>query len=271
MNRFLLAKVQLDTVLEAEFPPYMRLQLNDLPKSPSESYLKGLQRIRAAKSPVKVQALHALAWVYHAKRKLKMGELLDAVTWTAKATAYDLKPSQLIDMCRGLVFHDESSDIVQFVHGTVETFFNQHFEAEEVDDTVVKDLRPHFFSNSDLGKVCLKYFSLDVFDKPCSNWRLVDERLRNHKFSDYAARHWADHIRGVVETDRNVRDAISEAFGPSGKRESMQQIKNYPWEPFPRSLLHVLVENRIPLVSIYRPQDDTLNSKDRYVLRVLTS
>lgn len=203
-----------------------------------------------------------------------MEELLDAVTWTTKTTTYDLKPCHLIDMCRGLVFRDESSDIVQFIHGTVETFLNQYFEAEEIDDTaVVEDLKPYFFSNSALGKACLKYFSLDVFDNPCSDRDLVDERLQNHKFSVYAAHHWADHIRGVVETDGNVRVAISEAFGPAGKRESMQQIKNYPWRPlFPSvSLLHVLVENRIPWVSIYCPQDDKSNSKDRYVLLFLTS
>jgi hypothetical protein len=68
MTRFLLAKVQLDTVLTAEFAPHMRSQLNDLPKSPAESYMKGMERIQAAKAPAQKEALHTLAWIYHAKR-----------------------------------------------------------------------------------------------------------------------------------------------------------------------------------------------------------
>jgi hypothetical protein len=48
--------------------------------------------------------------------------------------------------------------------------------------------------------------------------------MKKHEFSRYAAQHWADHIRGVTETDHDIRDAIFKAFGPVGKRESMLQI-----------------------------------------------
>jgi hypothetical protein len=183
--------------------------------------MKGLERIRVAKEPAKIQALHTLAWICHAKRKLKMEELLDAVAWTSNTTAYKLEVNPLIDICRGLAFHDESSDIVQFIHGTVETFLNQTFDASEhLNDTaVVKQLGPHFLSNLDLAKACITYFSLDVFNSPCYDPEGVEERVRKYKFSSYAACNWTDHVRGVAETDRDVRDAIFKVFGLAGKRE----------------------------------------------------
>jgi hypothetical protein len=261
----------------------MRLQLNNLPKNPSESYMKGLERIQAAKLPAPKEALHALAWIYHAKRKLKMGELLDAISWTTKAD-YKLRPIHLMDMCRGLAFYDKESDIVQFIHGTVETFLNQCFNPERGKDTtvtkdgshtsVINNLGPYFLSNIDLAKACLTYLSLDVFNSPCPDQSSMKERMGKYKFSVYAAHHWADHIRGVAETNCDVRDAISKTFGPVGNRESMQQL-NRPLWPFKTStgmsLLHVLVEHRLPLISMYPSSDVMSNTNDGYFLRSLSS
>jgi hypothetical protein len=61
MIRFLLGKVQLDMVLHAEYPPAMKAQLRDLPKSPSESYMKALERIKLAAEHPKMAAIHVLA------------------------------------------------------------------------------------------------------------------------------------------------------------------------------------------------------------------
>jgi hypothetical protein len=284
-SRFLLAKVQLDLVLHAEFAALMTPLLQNLPKSPTESYMKGLARIQAAHEVPKKAALHTLAWIYHAKRKLKMGELLDAVAWTTKTTDYKLEPIHLMDMCRGLAFHDKSSGIVQFIHGTVETFLEQCFNPERAMDTevvkddshtsIIGDLRPHFLSNIDLAKACLTYLSLDIFDNPCPDRRSREERVVKHTFSVYAAMHWADHIRGVAETDRDVRGAISKAFGPVGKRESILQLETPLPFPFTTStgmsLYHLLLEKRLPLIFMSPFSDDTSNINDRYVLRYLPS
>jgi hypothetical protein len=99
MTRFLLAKVQLDSVIRAKYHEAMKLQLSDLPKNPSESYMKGLERIQAEAEPSMKAALHALAWIYHAKRKLKMEELLDVIARTTNKIDYKFKPSDLIDIC----------------------------------------------------------------------------------------------------------------------------------------------------------------------------
>src|SRR5579859_4069425 len=128
MTRFLLAKVQLDMVLRAEFAPLMKSQLKNLPKSPSESYMKGLERIQGSAEPSKKAALHALAWIYCAQDELEIEQLLDAVGLTTNPTDYKLESILLMDMCRGLIFYDKSSGVVQFIHGTVKTFLKQCFD-----------------------------------------------------------------------------------------------------------------------------------------------
>ena len=282
-TRFLLAKVQLDSVLEAEFPLHMGSQLNDLPKSPSASYMKGLERIQAAKAPAQKEALHALAWIYHAKRKLKMGELLAAVGWTVHSvTEYKLESIHLMEMCRGLAMHDGPSDTVQFIHGTVETFFKQSFCPEPIKGAnvlkadIIDALEPFFLRNIDLAKACLTYFSLDIFNKPCPDYESLSRRTRKYGFSIYAASHWADHIRGVAETDQGVQAATFKAFGPVGTRMSVLEIKGevdgLTWSKSPpSSLIYYFVENRIPSMLINLLSNDTSNMKLRYVLCSVTS
>jgi hypothetical protein len=274
-NRFLLAKIQLDVVLRGEVAPVMRSQLKNLPKSPSESYMKGLERIKEAK-PLTKAAIHALAWIYHAKSKLKMEQLLDAVGLTTNTTDDKFEPSNLTDMCRGLVFYDKSSGIVQFIHSTVETFLNQCFDSKEAEDTrvvkhdIINALKPYFLDDVDLGKACLTYLSLNIFDNPCPDEESLKHRMTKYKFSEYVARHWRDHIRGVVETDCDVRDAIFKAFRRAGKRKSMEQIADYRegWGvPTLKdmSLLHFLVKYGVGSICMYLLSDDTSNTKNAYV------
>jgi hypothetical protein len=260
----------------------MRSQLNDLPKSPSASYMKGLERIQAAKAPAQKEAMHALAWIYHAKRKLRMRELLAAVGWTANSiTDNKLQAIHLMDMCRGLAIHYKSSGIVQFIHGTVETFFFQWFGPERITDTpvvkadIIDALRPFFLRNIDLANACLKYLSLDIFKEPCPDHMSMFMRMKMYEFSRYAAVHWVDHIRGVAESDDGVRGATFKAFGPNSKRISIAQITRPHWRALdkspPSSLIYFFVENRLPSILIYLLSNDTSDTKHRYVLCSVTS
>jgi hypothetical protein len=256
----------------------MRSQLNDLPKSPSASYMKGLKRIQAAKTPAQKEALHALAWINHAKRKLRMRELIAAVGWTAHGvTDYQLEAIHLMEMCRGLAFYDWASDTVQFIHGTVETFLNQCFGSERIKDTavvkadIVDALRPFSLSDIDLAKACLTYLSLDIFNEPCPDYESWCGRVKKYEFSRYVADHWADHIRGVAETDQGVQAATFQAFGPVGTRISILQIQGHLNKSPPSSLIYFFVENRIPSILIYSLSNDTSDTKHRYVLCSVTS
>jgi hypothetical protein len=272
MIRFLIAKVQLDIVLHAEYPPAMRAQLGDLPKSPSDSYMKALERIKLSAEHPKKAAIHVLGWIYYSKRKLKMEELLEAVGLTTKIN-YKFEPCDLTDMCRGLVFYDKSSGIVQFIHSTVESFLNDCFGSRQTKD-LIGDLRPYFLSDIELAKACLTYFSLDVFDNICPDIVSLQKRRSEYRFSNYAANHWAHHVRGVAENDRIVRHTLFEVFGADGKRESMEQFRTFRGNFGPatgKSLLHILIENRIASICMYPFSDDTLDTKSRYCFHSLPS
>lgn len=272
MIRFLIAKVQLDIVLHAEYPPAMRAQLGDLPKSPSDSYMKALERIKLSAEHPKKAAIHVLGWIYY-RRKLKMEELLEAVGLTTKIN-YKFEPSDLTDMCRGLVFYDKSTCIVQFIHSTVESFLNYCFSSRQTKD-LIGDLRPYFLSDIELAKACLTYFSLDVFDNPCPDIVSFQKRRSEYRFSNYAANNWANHVRGVAENDRIVRHTLFEVFGAEGKRESMEQFRTLFRGNFGsatrKSLLHILIENRIASICMYPVSDDTLDTKIRYRFHCLPS
>jgi hypothetical protein len=242
--------------------------------------MKGLERIQRA--PTQKEALHALAWIYHAKRKLRMGELLAAVGWTAHGvTDYKLEGIRLMEMCRGLAMHDRVNDIVQFIHGTVETFFKECFGSERINDTsvlkpdIIDALEPYFLSNIDLAKACLTYLSLDIFNKPCPDYDSLFRRTRRYGLSIYAACHWADHIRESAETDEGVQAATFKAFGPVGTRMSSLQINRWYGFHFskspPASLIYFFVENRIASMLTYSLSNDTSDTKHRYVLCSVTS
>jgi hypothetical protein len=102
----------------------MKLQLNDLPQNLSESYMKRLERIQAEDELSMKAALHALAWIYYAKRKLEIEELLDVIARITHKIDYKFKLSDLTDIYQGLVNYDKSSEFVQFIHSTIKIFLN---------------------------------------------------------------------------------------------------------------------------------------------------
>ena len=73
---------------------------------------------------------------------------------------------------------------------------------------------------------------LSAFENKCDRDKLV-QRKKKFKSSDYAA-----------ERDVELETAIPETFGSVGRREAMEQVKNY-FRTQRKSLLHVLIENRL--------------------------
>ena len=86
-------------------------------------------------------------------------------------------PDQLIDGCQSLVEFDEDSGTVRFTHYTLQQFLEKEKE---------------HYCPRDLAKVCLTYLTFDVFELgPCPDKQSFDQRLKTHRFSDYAVRYWA--------------------------------------------------------------------------------
>jgi hypothetical protein len=124
--RFLLAKFQLDYILNKETPREAIKALDTLPTDMVEAYREVLNRIDKIKG--NRIAFQVLSWLFYAQRHLKMNEIREAISVETNPPdsqlypEYFLNPDQVIHCCQGLVELDKKSEIVWFTHYTVQEF-----------------------------------------------------------------------------------------------------------------------------------------------------
>jgi Ankyrin repeats (3 copies)/Ankyrin repeats (many copies) len=210
--RFLLARFQLDHILDKVRPRDAINALNTLPTDMDSAYTEVLDRID--KTGGKGIAIQILSWLFHAQRPLKMDELQEVLSIELDDTElnrdYFIEPDKIIHHCQGLVESDETN--VRFTHYTVQEFLrNKYYD--------------NLLAPKDLAKVCLTYLTFDVFENgPFSDRKSFNECWETHKFAEYAVRYWGIYTRGEGEKDRYVIDSIFKLFQSSHKRRTMHQL-----------------------------------------------
>jgi hypothetical protein len=144
--------------------------------------------------------------------------------------------NHIVETCRGLVELDERNRQLLFVHETVHEFLSYQTQ--------------YLLSQFQLGKSCLVYLNFNVFDNgPCGDRDSLRLRLSNYKFGRYAARFWADLIRGEGEAHLEVANAALSLVGSPKKRAAMLQLaaSNYLALHLSffdsQTLLHVIAKN----------------------------
>jgi hypothetical protein len=188
-----------------------------------------------------------LSWILHAKRPLLMEELRVAIA--LEDDDHDLDDDDLIDprdiirLCSGLVILDESSGIVRFIHMTVVQFL----QAETA----------NIVSTTDLASICLIYLKFDVFDQgPCKDNHSLKSRFQKYKLGQYAARYWADYVRGSGEMNSTLKKSLKELLRSPTKRSSMLQLQ-VPSESYlaldvrlfeSQSILHILAKSGLAFI-----------------------
>ena len=81
---------------------------------------------------------------------------------------------------------EEEQESLRLVHYTLQEYFELN----------PRRLFPEL--EIDMARKCLSYLSLNEFGSGrCATLQLTERRLENFHFLDYAAHHWADHLRGV--------------------------------------------------------------------------
>jgi hypothetical protein len=141
--------------------------------------------------------------------------------------------------CAGLVIVDQEIDMVRLIHYTLEEYLKTELHYAYFKQTAI------------IGERCLQYLDLDELDEPCPDLESLLHRLAKYDFSRYAARHWADHVRGFGEYE--MLDTVLRVFQSRGKRESMSQIEEYEAQGSFRkstgkSLLHIVAANGLATV-----------------------
>lgn len=186
--RFLLARMQLDSLIGLESSEAINTALKSLPITLDEAYFQIMKKINRPPLVSCQLAKGVLSWIMIARRSLTMLELQNALAVKIGDTELDekniLETDEIVSVCRGLVTVDEESNIVQFVHPTVSEFLQRN--------------REEFFPGAEAGiaLVCITYLSFDIFESGfCHSDEESENRLRSSSLYDYAARNWGHHSR----------------------------------------------------------------------------
>ena len=242
--RFLLAKFQLDHVLSHEDPRNAINSLDNLPTDMESAYGDTLDRIE--KDKARTTALKVLSWVYHARRHLRLCELVEVITIQTRPPDKALDPDyftnppeSLVQTCQGLVEFDQGSEIVRFTHFTVQEFLQQKY-------------LDNLLSEVDIAKVCLTYLTFDVFEQgPCSDKESLNQRVKMHTFYEYAVQFWASYTRGRTEEDPDVQNALLRLFKSSSIRAALRQQQLLMQTPTRKH--DEIWELSAPLLSMWMP------------------
>ncbi|KAJ2990388.1 hypothetical protein NUW58_g2975 [Xylaria curta] len=197
---FLLAYLQI-TLLEKQTTVWnIRKVMETLPQGLYDFYRQAFDRIQEGGNEDKELAIKTLSFVFCARKTLTLDELLHALSVKPEHTelrADNCSTSQiLLDVCKGLIWFDESIGTVGLVHYTLQEYFQNHLE-----------LLP---GNPDalVAESCLRYLSFDIFESgPCSDGSVLEKRLQEYSFFRYASCHWGHHAeradsRGLGELIR---------------------------------------------------------------------
>jgi len=217
-----------------------------MPSTPDDAFRKILERIEKQESNTAGTAKQTLAWLYYARRPLKMEELCDALS--IEDNDHDRKDNyidaiDIVDCNLSFVTHDESTGEVRFIHPSVERWFN--------DEPQHGKLLPR----RDLAKKCLTYLAFDEFNSPCPNSESMEKRTQKYKFSLYAAQFWGLHTRGEAENEPDIQRTVLSLLASENKRNSMLQMETYAnssWGDIfftkGQTLLHVIAKNGLATI-----------------------
>jgi hypothetical protein len=242
INSFLLAKYQLDHILSSREPKKRMNAVDTVPKDMSAAYKDVIRRIETSRPGDRELAMRILSWVFHAKRTLRMDELLEALViedadpdeGKLEVVLQDMiMLDEVVECCKSLVFYEKTSGLVRFTHYTVQEF---------IAGNIQQDLLPTF----KLAETCLAYLAYDEFKNPCNKNEAM-EFVHQYKFSSYAVGFWAYHTRGEAEERPEVQTAILRLAQNKDKMDAFLRIDSYirwtAFETYGQTLFHVFAEN----------------------------
>ncbi len=186
-QRFLLAKLHMDSLTKQPHRKALRLTLESLPTELNNTYDEALSRI-ASQERADIKVAHrVLGWVTHANRPLTLKELQHALS--VEPGQNDLDQETLIDedilisVCLGLVSIDQSSGELRLIHYTAQKYFERRLLGNFPE--------PH----RSIASTCLTYLSFDSclgFDlfSPASELRALSAK---YVLLDYAGPNWGLH------------------------------------------------------------------------------
>lgn len=200
---FLLPALQIEEILSNDTKSEVRRQLENLSTNLNELYTASISRIRAQPARRQTTARKTLMWLSHARRQLKVPQLLQALATRLEGGVPMLDrddilhPKIVLDSCCGLVVVERDSNMIKFNHYSVEEYLRSYenhglFTADECELL--------------LSRTLLTYMRLPELEQAKSKGRQAFERLLiDLPLLDYAAYNWGHHVRHV-QGDASIPD-----------------------------------------------------------------
>ncbi|KAK4691933.1 hypothetical protein P7C71_g5177, partial [Lecanoromycetidae sp. Uapishka_2] len=189
---FLLAALQIRSVLNKTTGGEMEETLEKLPRDLDDAFAETLRRIQKQLDGQDVLGMKTLMWISHARRPLFVAELSEAIA---------IKP-------------DEESSVIRFVHFSVQEYLHKYQE--------------RVFTNGGhlIAEACITYMLFEPFTfGPRQYERDLVELISQNVFVDYAAHHWGYHIQSGKD---EVLDRLALKFlRAEAQRGCSNQILHY--------------------------------------------
>ncbi|KAJ7605877.1 ankyrin repeat-containing domain protein [Roridomyces roridus] len=191
-HRFLLAKLQIESLETKHTVKAVRDTLNRMPSDLKHTYDDVIDRIDRQGEDDKRLAWLVLSWIAHAQRPLHPHELREALAVELGAT--QLNPENLVEVdtiisvCAGLVVLNREDETIRLIHYTVQ----KHLEHLQV------DAFPN--ATSHITATCITYLSFEAQTR--NTYHLITRK----SFLQYAVEYCLVHARG--EPEALIRDAI---------------------------------------------------------------
>ncbi|KAF3916861.1 Ankyrin-1 [Dactylellina cionopaga] len=190
-----------------------------MPSDLQKTFDVALERIQAQPKQHAALALRVLSWLTHARRPLSIEELCHGLAVEPETTFLDDEnlpaPKLLINVCGGLVVIDHESGTIRLAHLTVQEYFT--------------NISTRLFGNINvsIAESCVTYLSFDTFSAGvCSDDETLENRLQEHPFLRYSAKHWGDHVRGGGE--RELLTLILAFLQDRSKADCATQVEFLP-------------------------------------------
>ena len=186
MERFLLARLHLDSLATKTDLRKFKNGLNSLPEGLDETYDELMSRVLAQHPDHVALARKVLYWVYYAARPMTVKEIQHALAIEPGDTSFQedsiVDEELLVSVCTGIITVQKESGVIGLVHYTAQQYFERTAE--------------RYFPEArhEIVRTCLDYLSLDEFDKgPCRAKKELDARLDSWPLLRYVAQYWAEH------------------------------------------------------------------------------
>ena len=173
-----------------------------------------MERIQRQLRPKVDLANKILSWVIFARRPMTLEELRCALA--VEPGDSDLNEEGLLDrgyllsVCGGLVMTNGDTEIVRFIHYTLQEYFKRarHLELSS--------------AQTYLATTCITYLSFSTFASQIRSessdkdkigcryqvWDAAEDLKRQDNLGMYASKHWGDHVRECGSRDRAIRTTV---------------------------------------------------------------